>query len=167
MARGRFLSKQLHFYTDGSVYRVEGGWAVCISFDGIEVYRKFGGYARGTTIARMEMRAVISSLHWIRLHLPKGMEAVIHCDSKFIVDSINEDWIGNWQYLGWEKPNGDPRPNRDLWEEFLHVRNALDRRKFKYKIQWIKAHDERGLNEVADKCANRNRRRKTPNRKYE
>jgi ribonuclease HI len=162
-----FRKDKLYFYTDGSVYKRQGGWGVCVTFDGLKVYRQFGGFHHDTTIARMEMKAVISSLYWMRLHLPRGMTGVIYCDSKFVVDAINEDWLGNWQFLDWTKPDGKMTANVDLWKEFITARKMLERRKISWEINWIKAHDGRGLNDRVDEYANLKRKTKAKNPKYD
>lgn len=156
-------------YTDGSHHDKHGGWAACICIRGKhkEIHTSFAGYSYPTTIGKMELTAVVNTLHWYNLHRKKGDYLLIFCDSKYVVDSINQDWIGNWEYLNWIKPNGLPAKNIELWQEFISIRKQLTKRGAKFKIKWIKGHAGNGLNAAADGLAVSHRKRKIKNNLYD
>lgn len=132
--------RSIVIFTDGScnVKNRLGGYGALLQFkDGEEVLGEKEisvGYSN-TTISRMELRAITESLKVIK---EKDLYPVlVVSDSQYTVNSINKDWV-----LNWERENFFGRKNSDLWIEFL-----VEKRKFKKNnliFKHTRGHD-RGL----------------------
>jgi len=88
----------------------------------------------------MELLAVITALEALKF---EGTEIQIFSDSKYVVDAVNQNWIGSWQRKGFNKIK-----NPDLWKRFLQIYP-----KHKVRFTWIKGHNGHPLNERADQLA--------------
>jgi ribonuclease HI len=97
------------------------------------------GY-RLTTNNRMELLSVIVALESIK---KVNAEVVLHSDSKYVIDSINLNWLDNWQKIGFKN-----KANVDLWKRFLKIRN-----KHKVKYVWVKGHAANVENNRCDELA--------------
>lgn len=122
-----------YIYTDGSCYAKHenklGGtgfvmWYYDLLGDIIRDLRVRQGYSN-TTISRMEMRAVIMALEYLKTPLKK--KVVIVMDSEFFYNAITSK-----SYLIWlADPNcwGDSKTkkkNKDLWERFNTIYSSID-----------------------------------------
>ena len=107
----------LFLYTDGSCKAKTGqggwGWILKRQFaNHLETLSQDCGGAKGTTISRMEMTAILMGLLNI---IEQGYTDKLYVisDSQFIVNSFNKGWFKRWketEFLG--------RPNADLWSIF-------------------------------------------------
>ena len=127
-------------YTDGSSRGNPGpgGYGV-ILISGKHRKEISAGY-RLTTNNRMELLSVIVALEALK---NSETTAVIHSDSKYVVDSVEKKWV-----FGWEKKNFSGKKNPDLWMRFLLVF-----RKHKVRFVWVKGHADNVENNRCDELA--------------
>ncbi|MCM1177997.1 MAG: ribonuclease HI [Clostridium sp.] len=98
-----------------------------------------GGFAL-TTNNRMELLAVIKGLEAIRW---KNAEVHVYSDSSYVVKSVNEGWLFNWERKGFAKAK-----NPDLWMRFLGLY-----RLHRVSFHWVKGHAGHPENERCDRLA--------------
>ena len=93
----------------------------------------------------MELTAAIEALNALK----GGQRVVLHTDSKYVMDGINE-WLPNWKKRDWKTAAKKPVKNKDLWQ-------ALDEAVARHEIdwRWVRGHDGNPGNEEADALANR------------
>ncbi len=131
----------IEVFTDGACRGNPGpgGWGALIRVDGEESC--LSGSAAATTNNRMELMAAISALEL----LSEPCEAMLHSDSKYVVDALNKNWLTNWKKKGWKKSDKKPVLNKDLWQR-------LDAAQAKHKMvwKWVKGHAGNELNERCD-----------------
>jgi ribonuclease HI len=134
------MSDTIHIYTDGgaSGNPGPGGYGIVMLY---KQHRKemSEGY-RLTTNNRMELLSVIVALESIK---KVNAEVVLHSDSKYVIDSINLNWLDNWQKIGFKN-----KANVDLWKRFLKIRN-----KHHVKYVWVKGHAANVENNRCDELA--------------
>ncbi len=126
-------SSHIIIYTDGSSLGNPGpgGFAGIILIDGKETIVK-GGEPH-TTNNRMEMRAMIEALKWIKKNAPQS-QIMLYSDSNLLVQSLN---------LNWKR-----KKNLDLWKDLDEARKGL-----MVNFQWVKAHNTDIWNNRCDKIA--------------
>ncbi|MCA9361562.1 hypothetical protein KC845_03325 [Candidatus Kaiserbacteria bacterium] len=127
-------------YTDGSAFDNPGercGFAYVIEFpDALD--REFEVYKEtrnGSTINRMELSAVISAMRRV-ISLCTEIDvtrAMILTDSSYVNDNKNR--AETWRKNKWQKFDGSPVENSDLWQEFLSVRQKV---RCSFDINFIK-----------------------------
>ncbi|MBN1250547.1 MAG: ribonuclease HI [Bacteroidales bacterium] len=93
-----------------------------------------------TTNNRMELLAVIAGLEALK---KEGSNVTIYSDSKYVVDSVEKNWVFNW-----EKKSFKDKKNPDLWKRFLKIY-----KKHNIKFVWIKGHANIKENERCDQLA--------------
>jgi len=119
-----------------------GGWGIVVQGpDGESTDSR--GY-RDTTNNRMELRGAIEALS----RVPRGAQAVLHTDSRYVVDAIAKKWVDGWRRKGWRKADGGEVKNVDLWEELVE---AMDGKRVRF--QWVEGHAGDRNNERCDKLA--------------
>ncbi len=127
-------------YTDGSAKGNpgKGGYGVVMKYGQhrLELSEGF----RNTTNNRMELLAVIVAMEALK---KPGTSATIYSDSKYVVDSVSQGWVFNWEKTGFKK-----KKNVDLWKRFL-----IAYRKHNIKFQWVKGHANIPENERCDQLA--------------
>jgi len=131
-------------YTDGACAGNPGpgGYGVVL-IAGEKRKELYGGY-RLTTNNRMEMTAAIVALKALK----RSCKALLHSDSKYLIDSITKGWVYNWQRKNWMRTNTEKALNVDLWKELLPL---LKQHKVTFK--WVKGHANITENEVADRLS--------------
>jgi ribonuclease HI len=102
-----------------------GGWGAVLEKG--EETEQASGSAVSTTNNRMELTAVIEAL----LLLPSGSTVQVFTTSDYVYQGIT-GWIHGWRKRGWQKKDGQPVVNADLWQ-------ALDQLGRQYAIYWINA----------------------------
>ena len=130
----------IEIYTDGSCLGNPGpgGWGAVIIIDGKEEH--ISGGDSDTTNNRMEMKAIIKALEWLRKDSGISHEDInshkilIHSDSNLIIQTMRQ---------GWKK-----KANTDLWAEMDKLRAWLD-----IDWKWIKGHNNHHYNDLADELA--------------
>lgn len=143
---------KIRIYTDGACSENPGpgGWAAvfnteskCFTISGNEVE---------TTNNRMELRAVIEAFRKIA-KTKSSNEFEIFCDSAYVVNAINNNWIDVWQRNNWKTTKGDDVKNKDLWEEFSKVKDEVCSKGICVALVKIKGHAGNTFNEMVDKLA--------------
>jgi ribonuclease HI len=112
-----------------------GGWGVVLERD--EDTTQLSGSEPNTTNNRMELRAAIEGLQM----LPPGTEVQVITTSDYLYQGIT-NWIHGWRRRDWQKRNGKPVANADLWQEL----DALSRQ---YEIAWVSAKGQDDSDEPA------------------
>ena len=155
------LPQELTIYTDGSglkkdntASRYPGGYAVVfLDSQGSQLIQLTGGDP-WTTNNKMELTAVKEALQ----HLDDGTrhKVCIKTDSKYIVNSFNQNWVKGWinkstkvnDELIWHKSNGEIAANQDLMKE-------IDRLRKKHEVifEHVQAHVGTKYNELCDQLA--------------
>jgi len=119
-----------------------GGFGVIVvGPDGEEEISR--GY-KATTNNRMEMRGAIEAID----RVPAGASAILHTDSRYVVDAIEKKWVEGWMRRGWRKADGGEVKNVDLWELMTQ---AMRGKRIKFK--WVEGHAGNAGNERCDKLA--------------
>ena len=137
------VDKEILLYTDGSSIGNPGpgGYGIIMELKGTTYKKEFSKGYRHTTNNRMELLAIIVGLE----SLKKGSSKVIvYSDSKYVIDSVNNKWIFDWQKKGFKG-----KKNPDLWERFIRVY-----KKHHVDFKWIKGHNSHPQNEHCDFLAN-------------
>jgi ribonuclease HI len=91
----------------------------------------------------MELTAVIEGL----LLLPSGSSVQVFTTSDYLYQGITS-WIHGWRRRSWQKKDGKPVANADLWQ-------ALEKLGQQYAIRWInaKGQDKPALEEAGKLAA--------------
>ena len=106
-----------------------GAWAVALEQDG--EWETSAGDEPKTTNNRMELRAAIEGL----LLLPPGSPAQLFTTSDYLYQGATR-WLANWKRGGWQKKDGQPVANGDLWQ-------LLDDLSRHYQVHWVNAKGQR------------------------
>lgn len=137
--------KEVVIYTDGACKGNPGpGAFAAVLLSGAHRREIAAGY-RLTTNNRMELLAAIRALELLR----EPCEVVVHSDSKYLVQAINDKWIDGWQKRGWKTANREPVKNQDLWQRLLAATGA-----HRITWKWVKGHAGNKENERCDQLAN-------------
>lgn len=132
----------IHIYTDGASKGNPGtaGYGIVIELVGTPHKKEFYEGFRLSTNNRMELLAVIVGLEKLK---NKDMRVLVISDSKYVVDSVNKNWV-----FGWEKKGYVGKKNPDLWKRFLKVYRTQQ-----VELKWIKGHNLHPQNERCDQLA--------------
>lgn len=133
------MAAQVHIYTDGSSRGNPGpgGYGIYMKWVGKPYVKELSqGYVK-TTNNRMELLAVIVALEQLK---KENTNVEVYTDSKYVVDSVEKEWI-----FGWERKGYKGRKNPDLWKRFLKIY-----RKQEVSFQWIKGHNNHKENDRCD-----------------
>ncbi|HOV92946.1 MAG TPA: ribonuclease HI [Candidatus Kapabacteria bacterium] len=140
-------------YTDGacSGNPGPGGYAWVVQIDGEEY--ECVDCANDTTNNQMELNAVVSALKFIsekyeKIDTPQKPKVKIYCDSKYICDAINNDWLKNWALNNWKKKDRTEVKNLVLWKEIYAYLQNID-----VEFIWVEGHNGNELNEYCDSLA--------------
>ncbi len=137
-------TKQIIIYTDGACTGNPGaGGYGAVLINGAERQEISGGY-KLTTNNRMEMMAAIAALK----SLATKSSVILHSDSKYIVDAVNQGWAKRWQANGWKRNKKEKAKNPDLWQELLDLCQ-----KHEVDFVWVKGHAGIPENERCDRLA--------------
>ncbi|WP_185851101.1 ribonuclease HI [Blattabacterium cuenoti] len=136
------MRKQIHIYTDGSSKGNPGpgGYAIFIEIVGTTYRRILSEGFRFTTNNRMELLSVIVGLEIIA---KKKQNIVVFTDSKYVVNTIQKDWITKWK-----RNNFHRIKNVDLWIRFLNIFHQHF-----ILFQWIKGHHMNYINDYCDRLS--------------
>jgi ribonuclease HI len=118
-------------YIDGSAFKNpgnEGGFGLLLEYPN-EIEDKeisVSGY-KETTIQRMELKACIYALKYIRNNLSEFRKitgrVIIITDSDYVYSNQNRAIY--WRKEKWKNKEGRPIENPDLWKEFLSVKSNV------------------------------------------
>ena len=145
---------KLRIFTDGACSNNPGpgGWASIFNMShGSKVLK---GYEINTTNNRMELMAVVKTLEKLLIKNFYDCDTVeIHSDSAYVVNAINNDWMSKWKKNGWTTSKGDAVKNRDLWEDFATLYEAVKEANIDMVFKKVKGHSGNTFNEMADEVA--------------
>ncbi|WP_185869724.1 ribonuclease H family protein [Blattabacterium cuenoti] len=138
------MNNKIYIYTDGSSRGNPGpgGYGVFIEILIGSFYTRkvlYEGF-RYTTNNRMELLAVIVGLEKI---LKKKQNITVFTDSKYIVNSITNNWIYKWK-----KNNFYKKKNIDLWKRLLYIYHQHF-----IIFHWIKGHNNHYINDYCDRLS--------------
>jgi ribonuclease HI len=146
----RNLLPEVTIYTDGSASHTSrwGGWSFIIIFpDGFEIARY--GNCSDTTNNAMELMAAAEGMKYFKS--PKRIKLV--SDSAYLVNTLALKWWKDWEERGFIGRNGQPTPNKELWQELIDLSKFHIIEPIK-----IKGHSGDVYNERCDKLAKRARK---------
>jgi ribonuclease HI len=128
-----------------------GGWAFVVRDKGSGriLHQQTGGEEK-TTNNRMELRAVVEALRWVRESWSHERLEVMS-DSKYVVEGMNS-WRHTWKTYGWRKKPKSPKKvaNVQLWKQLDQLDVERDNQT---RFIWVKGHIGLGLNDLADELA--------------
>ena len=146
---------KIRIFTDGACSENPGpgGWAAV--FNSEDKCKMISGNESMTTNNRMELRAVIESFKKIlsTFKTRKYIQFELYSDSAYVVNSINNGWVGKWQKNNWKTTKDEDVKNRDLWEQFVMLHETIKSIGIDVKIIKIKGHTGNTFNELVDKMA--------------
>lgn len=140
--------KKIIIYTDGACRgngkeNAIGGFGIVLEYNGIrkEIKKAF----KNTTNNIMELSAVIEALSMLK----EPCEVMLHSDSAYVVNAINQNWLRGWQRNGWKTSAKEPVKNRELWESLIKLIEY-------HKVTFIKVkgHSDNEFNNRCDELAN-------------
>ncbi len=136
--------KHITIYTDGacSGNPGPGGWGAILEYKGIE--KELSGGERETTNNRMELTGVIEAL----IALREPCEVALYTDSRYVVDSIEKEWVFKWRDNNWMRNKKEKALNVDLWEVLLSLLET-----HKVTFHWVKGHESNAKNNRCDELA--------------
>jgi len=134
------MENKVEVFTDGSSRGNPGpgGYGIVLKFGDKE--KEVSKGFRLTTNNRMELLAVIEALSLI-----KSNQYPIHVysDSKYVIESITQKWVWNWEKKGFKG-----KKNADLWIKYLTLHP-----RFNIHYHWVKGHAGHPQNERCDAMA--------------
>jgi len=102
-----------------------GVWAAALEMD--EEWESLTGVEPSTTNNRMELTAAIQGLQLLSL----GSRVQIFTTSDYLFQGATQ-WVHGWQSRGWQKKDGQPVANADLWRALLTA-------SARYTVEWVNA----------------------------
>jgi ribonuclease HI len=128
--------KEITIYTDGGCEPNpgRGGYGAILMY-GPKRKELSGGF-RLTTNNRMELYAAIAALEALK----EPCKVKLVSDSKYLVESMTQGWVQNWEKKGWKKAK-----NPDLWQRIVALCQT-----HQVKFVWVKGHAENPHNERCD-----------------
>lgn len=144
------MENKIIIYTDGACKfnPGPGGWAAIINYN--ENIKGIKGSEKITTNNIMELSSVIYALEYISKEykdILNNIEIEIYSDSNYVVNSVNNKWIYNWEKDNWKK-KGEYIKNHELWEKL-----SLFLKKLKISFIKVKGHSDVKYNNLCDKYA--------------
>ncbi|HSD63206.1 MAG TPA: ribonuclease HI [Ignavibacteriaceae bacterium] len=135
------MLKTVEIYTDGasSGNPGPGGYGVVLIHN--DNRKELSGGFRKTTNNRMELMAVIEGLSALK----SKCKVIIHSDSKYIVDAVQEGWIYKWSERGWMRDRKHKVENPDLWKKLFALLKEHE-----VVFTWVKGHNGHIENERCD-----------------
>ncbi len=136
--------KKVFIYTDGTTIGNPGigGYAAVLIYGNHR--KEISGGMRLTTSPRMELMAALVGLG----RLNTKCSVTVSSDSKYLIDSMELGWAENWRAHGWEKKDGNPVANIDLWKQLFQQCDKHD-----VTFEWIAGHESNPEDERCDKLA--------------
>lgn len=121
-----------------------GGWGFVVHNEDTQdwVKKDWGGEAN-TTNNRMELTAAIKGVEYVRYCRIESTDCKLYTDSTYVQKGLTE-WM-----TGWKKKDFKGVKNEDLWRRLVEL-NAEE-----LNWNWVKAHADSFLNNVADELANK------------
>ena len=123
-----------------------GGWCAIVTAPAFtNVHKEISGYEPNTTNNRMELKAAIEGVRYVRDNTHNvSLDITLFSDSQYVTKGIAE-WLPNWI-----KKNFKDVKNPELWKEYIEVSKGLN-----IKTVWVKGHNGDKFNEMCDTIAQR------------
>ena len=133
--------KEVTIYTDGacSGNPGKGGYGVILSYMGKQ--KEISEGFECTTNNRMELLAAITGLEALK----EPCSVRLWSDSRYLIDSVNKNWIESWQKNGWKNSKKEAVKNRELFERLIELMKI-----HQVEFCWVKGHDGHPENERCD-----------------
>lgn len=140
-------------YTDGacSVNKRLGGYAAIALYDGQQIV--LHGNKKNATNNEMEILAAINILHVLVTMIKPEDLVVIHSDSAYLVNAVNQRWIYSWIGNKWKTQDGKEVKNKSLWLKLFWLLNSVSRQCAEYQFIKVKGHSNCKLNNYVDRLA--------------
>jgi ribonuclease HI len=106
-----------------------GSWAIALESG--DEWETLTGTERLTTNNRMELTAAIEGL----LLLQPGSRVQLFTTSDYVFQGATQ-WVPGWQARGWQKKDGEPVANADLWRPLVDITS-------RYQVEWVNAKGQR------------------------
>ena len=144
---------RVRIFTDGACSENPGpgGWAAV--FNTATGCKVLSGNECQTTNNRMELMAMVQAMELIHNKGKRENQYEIYSDSAYVVNSINKGWVEVWRDNGWVTTRNDKIKNRDLWQQYIDVKQSLIKAGIDLTIIKVKGHSGDASNEYADKMA--------------
>jgi ribonuclease HI len=128
------MPDRITIYTDGSSLGNPGpgGWGAVIKEGADKV--EISGSESYSTNNRMEMKAIIEAMNWIKYHRKEDAMITLYSDSSLIINSLNNNW--------------KRKSNLDLWDEMDEAVTGLN-----IIFKWVKGHAGIEENEICNDLA--------------
>lgn len=99
---------------------------------------------RRTTNNRTEIMAAVVALEALK----EPCRVSLHSDSKYLVDAMTGNRVGQWKANGWRRGKRETIANQDLWERLLQ---QCERHQVSFI--WVKGHSGDPNNERCDELS--------------
>lgn len=145
---------RVRIFTDGACSENQGpgGWAVV--FNTASKCHTISGNEKLTTNNRMELKAVVEAFKKILSRSRHcDVQYDIFSDSAYVVNTINNNWLGIWQKNNWKTTKHEDVKNKDLWEEFNELKRKAESLGICITLNKVKGHSGNTFNELVDKIA--------------
>ncbi|MDY0142305.1 MAG: ribonuclease HI [Bacteroidales bacterium] len=127
---------KIEIYTDGAARGNPGPGGYGIVLISGKHRKELSEGFRKTTNNRMELLAVIVALETLKI---ENSDVNIYTDSKYVSESVNQDWISGWIKKSFKKVK-----NPDLWKRLINIYKLHN-----VKFIWVKGHSD---NEENNRC---------------
>lgn len=144
---------EIIIYTDGACkYNPGPGGYAAIIFDKSQK-KGIKGNNKYTTNNIMELTSVIEALKWVlsfsKIYLEdKNSSIKVYSDSNYVVNSINNKWLWEWEKNKWKNSSGIVK-NKEMWKELISILENISNIEF---IK-VKGHSTNKYNNLCDKFA--------------
>lgn len=148
---GQQNSENILIYTDGSSLGNPGpgGYGCVIVFQDREQVIELGDRNEKTTNNKMELTAIIQSLHFLKKQdVSPQAKIVIRTDSSYAINGITR-WIFGWIKNNWKTSTKTEVLNSDLWKELFDIKNYFQFIQFEH----VRGHSGIWGNERCDMIA--------------
>lgn len=154
------LTNKTIIFTDGacSGNPGKGGWGAVVYYPTGSI-QELGGSSFETTNNKMEMKATIESLKWIR---EEESQIWLYTDSTYVIRGITQ-WIWGWKKKNWKTAQGKDVTNQDLWLELEKQVVRLKKNGSKIDWRYVRGHTGVPGNERVDQIAVEMTQRKSVN----
>lgn len=106
-----------------------GAWAVALESG--DEWETLTGVERSTTNNRMELTAALQGLQL----LAPGSRVQLFTTSDYLYQGATQ-WVRSWESRGWQKKDGQPVANADLWKALVDLTEQ-------YQVEWVNAKGQR------------------------
>jgi ribonuclease HI len=127
--------KNVELYIAGISVKQHGisGYGVLIKYESTKKSTLSQSFEQSTS-NRMQILACIEGLK--ALEVACVVKVKLYLSSKYIVDSINNDWVSKWRRNNWRNNEGKIQ-NVDLWKELLYLLKQHN-----VEFIWISKHEK-------------------------